>query len=80
MVLFLEQESGKRNTHVVGAGTIRVAVLAEVLSGLFYGQNLTATYIRVNSLMIMIVKLTLYAFVNRMNCYTASGLSGFLSG
>ena len=78
MILFLEEESGQRDADVVGAGAVGVTVLAEVLTGLFYGKNLTETYIRVNSY--IIVKLTLYAFVNRKNFYTASGSSGFLSG
>jgi hypothetical protein len=37
VVLFLEEESGEGDTDVVGAGAIGVSVLAEVLSGFFYG-------------------------------------------
>ena len=65
MILFLEEESGQCDSDVVGAGAVGVTVLAEVLTGLFYGENLTETYIRVNSF--IIVKLTLYAFVNLKN-------------
>ena len=50
VVLFLEEEAGERDTDVVGTGAIGVAILLEVFPGLFFGQNLTATLIRVNYL------------------------------